>query len=89
MQTSMKPLNLNDEWEDIVNANRDTRQQKTAAKHRKHVLSRAKQLAVSALLFAALALLLFLAAPDWFPASAALACCATLQIGRFMEAVGK
>lgn len=89
MQTSMKPLNLNDEWEDIVNANRDTRQQKTAAKHRKHVLSRAKQLAVSALLFASAALLLFLVAPDWFPLSAAFACCATLQLGRFMEAVGK
>ena len=89
MQTAMKPLNLNDEWEEIINANRDTRQKQTAAKHRRHVLSRAKKLAISALVLAAISLLLFLVLPDFFPLSAAFACCATLQIGRFLEAFGK
>ena len=88
MEATMKPLNLNDEWEDIVNANRDSRQQAAVTKKRVKTLGRAKRYALSALCFSAASMVLFCAAPAWYSLTAALACIATFQIGRFVESFG-
>lgn len=88
META-KILNASDEWEDVVNRNHKAIRAGQAAQKRKRVSSRATSLAVSALISAALAVASFVLLPDIFVLSAACACFATLQIGRFMEVIGR
>ena len=85
MEATMKPLNLNDEWEEIVNANRDTKQKNISHNHRRKMIKRVFKIAVSALFFAAAAILFFIAAPKWYAVSTILACISSFQIGRFWE----
>ena len=89
MTETMKPLNLNDDWEDVVNAHRNTLKAEQTKQHRKRILSRVWSLALSALACAAGSILFFLILPNFYPLSVAFACAASLQIGRFLESWDK